>query len=67
MESKTPADVDGLIEAYRTAKAEHDAAITALKQAANSRVPPDPELVRRQAAAAMAEFEALAALRGVAS
>ncbi len=56
---------DHLFEAYRTAKARHDAAITALKQASTGRSRPDPELVRRQAAAALEEFEAMAALRGL--
>ena len=63
MRTKTPSEVDGLFEAYRQAKARHDETITALKQASTGRAPPAPELVQAQAAAALAEFEALAALR----
>lgn len=62
---KTSSDPDDLFEAYRLAKARHDETIAALKQASTGRTPPAPELVQAQAAAALAEFEALAALRGV--
>lgn len=65
MRTKTPTETDPLFEAYRQAKARHDAAITALKQASTGRTPPDPGLVQAQAAAALEEFEAMAALRGV--
>lgn len=64
MRTKTPSEADGLFEAYRQAKARHDQAISALRQASVGRAPPAPELVQAQAAAALAEFEALAALRG---
>ena len=59
-------DVEAVYEAYRAAKARHDAAIAALKGATTGRTPPDPELVKRQAAAAVAEIEALAAVRDLA-
>ena len=51
--------------ALRAAKAIHDTVIGALKKATSGRAPPDPVLVERQAAAAMEEFNALAALRGL--
>jgi hypothetical protein len=53
-----------LFEAYRAAKARHDEAIAAIKRASTGRRTPDPELIRAQAAAALEEFDALAALRG---
>lgn len=58
-------DVEALYEAYRAAKARHDAAIAALRAASNGRTPPDPELIRRQAEAAVDEIDALAAVRGL--
>ena len=64
LRTKTSSDADELFEAYRQAKARHDETITALKQASTGGAPPDPELVQAQAAAAHAEFEALAALGG---
>jgi hypothetical protein len=63
LRTKTPVETDPLFEAYRRAKARHDEAIAALKQASSGRSPPDPRLVQAQAAAALEEFEALAALR----
>lgn len=65
MRTKTSSETDPLFEAYRQAKARHDDAIAALRQASAGRAPPDPVLVQAQAAAALAEFEALAALRGL--
>jgi hypothetical protein len=65
MARRVSGEHDQLFEAYRAAKARHDDAIAALKQASNGRSRPDPELVRRQAAAALEEFEAMAALRGL--
>jgi hypothetical protein len=59
-------DTESLFLAYRAAKAKHDAAIAALKQATYGRAPPDPELVRRQALAALEEIEALTAVRALA-
>lgn len=59
-------DAEALFLAYRAAKARHDAAIGALKQATYGRTPPDPELVRRQAEAALEEIDALTAVRGLA-
>jgi hypothetical protein len=63
LQSSTPSDLDGLFEAYRSAKARHDAAIAALREAAACGAQPDPEQVRAQAAAAVEEFEAMAALQ----
>ena len=65
MRTKTSSGADPLFEAYRQAKARHDDAIAALRHASSGRAPPAPELVQAQAAAAFAEFEALAALRRV--
>ena len=56
-------DQEPLFEAYRAAKARHDEAIAALRRASTGRKPVDPELIRAQAAAALEEFDALAALR----
>jgi hypothetical protein len=64
-EAASSPDVEAVYEAYRAAKARHDAAIAALKGATSGRTPPDPELVKRQAEAAVAEIEALAAVRGL--
>lgn len=58
-------DAESLFLAYRAAKARHDAAIAALKQATFGRKPPDPELVRRQAEAALEEIDALTAMRNL--
>jgi hypothetical protein len=62
---KTPAYLDPLFEAYRAAKATHDAAIHALNAALKSGRPPDPELVREQIEAATREIAALDALRAI--
>jgi len=56
-------DREPLFAAYRAAKAKHDAAIDALKQATRARRTPDADLVRAQAEAAVEEIDALAALR----
>lgn len=56
-------DREPLFAAYRAAKARHDEAIAALKQATRARIAPDPELVRAQAEAAVEEIDALTALR----
>ena len=56
-------DAEAVYHAYREAKARHDAAIAALKAASGRGVTPDPELIRRQAEAAVDEIEALAAVR----
>jgi hypothetical protein len=61
----SPTDLDPLFEAYRAAKARHDAAIHALKAASNGRKPPDPELVKRQVEAARDEIAAFDELRSV--
>jgi hypothetical protein len=58
-------DAEAVYRAYRDAKARHDATITALKAAAGRGSSPDPELVRRQAEAAVEEIEALAAVRAL--
>jgi hypothetical protein len=58
-------DAEAVYRAYRDAKARHDAAITALRAAAGRGAPADPELVRRQAEAAVEEIEALAAVRAL--
>jgi hypothetical protein len=63
LHSPAPSDLDDLFEAYRTAKARHDAAIADLREAGACGATPDPELVRAQAAAAVEEFEAMAALQ----
>jgi hypothetical protein len=65
LHKKTPANHDPLFEAYRAAKATHDAAIHALNAALKSGQPPDPELVRRQIEAATKEIAALDALRAL--
>jgi len=52
-----------LLDAYKAAKARHDAAIEALTRSSKWRRSPDPELLKRQAEAAMGEFQALSALR----
>ena len=59
-------DAEAVYEAYRAAKARHDAAIAALRAASSGRTPPDPELIKRQAEAAVEEIDALAAIRGLA-
>ena len=64
MRNPTSSDQEALFEAYRAAKARHDEAIAAIKRASTGRRTPDPELIRAQAAAALEEFDALAALRG---
>lgn len=53
-------DAELALEAYRAAKAKHDAAITALKAASGGQT--DPELIRRQAEAAAEEIDALSAV-----
>lgn len=58
-------DAEAVYRAYREAKARHDAAIAALRAAAGRGVAPDPELVRRQAEAAVEEIEALSAVRAL--
>ena len=57
-------ETEAVYEAYRAAKAKHDAAISALKGAARGPTPPDPELIRRQAEAAVQEIDALSAVAG---
>jgi hypothetical protein len=54
---------EALWTAYRSAKARHDAAITALKAASRGGVSPDPGLLEEQTAAAVQEFDALAAVK----
>jgi hypothetical protein len=61
----SPPDAEVVYGAYREAKARHDAAIAALKAASAEGAPPDAELIRRQAAAAVEEIEALAAVRAL--
>jgi hypothetical protein len=58
-------DAETVYRAYREAKARHDEAIAALRAAGARGVAPDPELVRRQAEAAVEEIEALAAVRAL--
>lgn len=58
-------DLDRKLAVYSAAKTKNDAAIEALEKASNGRETPDWALVHRQAAAAMEEFDALVALRGV--
>lgn len=58
-------DAEAVYHAYREAKARHDAAITALKANSSRGTAPDPELIRRQAEAAVEEIEALAAVRAL--
>ena len=58
-------DAEAVYRAYREAKARHDAAIAALKASSGRGVAPDPELVRRQAEAAVDEIEALSAVRAL--
>jgi len=55
-------DHEPLFAAYRAAKAKHDGAAAALRQATRECDPPDPELVRAQTEAAMEEIDALTAL-----
>ena len=65
MLSEESRDRDLLFEAFRAAKAKHDAAIRALWGAPKGRGSPDPELVRRQVEAVQEEIAALEALRGL--
>jgi hypothetical protein len=60
----SPEDCDPLLKAYRAAKAKHDALIADVKRATTGRARADPEMLRRQASAALEEYAALAALRG---
>lgn len=63
----SPSDAEAIFEAYRAAKAKHDAAVAALEAAAaGAASSPDPELIRRQAEAAVEEIEALSAVRALA-
>jgi hypothetical protein len=57
--------LDRLFAVYSAAKAKHDFAINALNEASRAGGAPDRQLMHRQAAAAMEEFDALVALRGV--
>lgn len=58
-------DAEAVYRAYREAKARHDAAIAALRASSGRGVPPDAELVRRQAEAAVEEIDALSAVRAL--
>lgn len=58
-------DAEAVYRAYREAKARHDETIAALRAAGSRGAAPDPELVRRQAEAAVEEIEALAAVRAL--
>jgi hypothetical protein len=58
-------DLDRLFAVYSAAKTKYDAAINALNEASRAGGAPDRQLMHRQAAAAMEEFDALVALRGI--
>lgn len=65
-EAASSPEIEAAYLAYRAAKAKHDAAIAALRAATLGRAPPDPELIQRQAEAAVEEIDALSAVRALA-